>query len=309
MRAVPARERIQPGYLFAFLTSAPAQAMIRQQTYGSVVQHIEPHHLADLPVPLPEAPQQRRIHELVDSAARARTEARRMLDEASSYFDSLVSHLQTRHEHEFAIGIVSAHSLNRRLDAFHHVGWASEGLDKSGERVDSLAEVISTSRVPRIYATRGIPFLSGIDVFRSRPTVRVRLARHITESFNAYVRTGELAVQASGQRYGLMGQVAFVGRRLDGWAASHDLFRIRPAKQADAARIFAYARSEVGRRAMLRHSYGTSIPHVNVAGVAGLRVPELPAELQARAEGALQLREQADADEELAIREVEAWLG
>jgi len=60
---------------------------------------------------------------------------------------------------------------------------------------------------------------------------------------------------------------------------------------------------------MLRHSYGTSIPHVNVAGVAGLRVPELPAELQARAEGALQLREQADADEELAIREVEAWLG
>ena len=33
------------GYLFAFLSSAPAQAMIRQRTYGSVVQHIEPHHL------------------------------------------------------------------------------------------------------------------------------------------------------------------------------------------------------------------------------------------------------------------------
>jgi type I restriction enzyme S subunit len=61
----PLRSHVLCGYLFSFLTSAPAQAMIRQHTFGSVVQHIEPGHLAGLPVPLPEVPDQRRIHNLV----------------------------------------------------------------------------------------------------------------------------------------------------------------------------------------------------------------------------------------------------
>jgi len=60
---------------------------------------------------------------------------------------------------------------------------------------------------------------------------------------------------------------------------------------------------------MLRHSYGTSIPHVNPEGIASLIVPPLPPTLLAGANRALALREQADADEERAIREVEAWLG
>jgi len=37
-------------------------------------------------------------------------------------------------------------------------------------------------------------------------------------------------------------------------------------------------------------------------------VPALPRDLAEKANRALQLREQADADEERAIREVEAWL-
>lgn len=60
---------------------------------------------------------------------------------------------------------------------------------------------------------------------------------------------------------------------------------------------------------MLRHSYGTSIPHVNPQGIAAIRIPELPSHSLNGAVRALALRDQADADEERAIREVEAWLG
>lgn len=309
IRLIADESNIRPGYLFAFLTSDPAQAMIRQKTYGSVVQHIEPHHIADLPVPVPEPAFEDRIHGLVQRAADARTEASRLLDEASAYFDGLAGPMPSRYEHARAVGIVSRSRLECRLDAFYQVGWAVESASISGDAIGDMARVISTNRVPRIYVERGVPFVSGIDVFRVRPTVRVRLATFIADRYDARVKASDLAVQGSGQRYGLVGQAAYIGRRMDGWACTHDLFRIRTDDSGLTARIFSYIRSAAGRRGMLRHSYGTSIPHVNPAGIAALRVPVLPPSLQLNAELALRLREQADADEEQAIREVEAWLG
>lgn len=307
IRCIPVQE-VLPGYLFAFLSSTPGQAMIRQRTYGSVVQHIEPAHIADLPVPILEMSVQESIDGLVGRAATARAQASRLLDEAAAWFNGQVPNPQHGSEHSRAVGLVRASRLDRRLDAFHHVGWAAEAtLD--GERLGDLADVVATARVPRVYVERGVPFLSGIDVFRTRPTVRVRLARHIATAFDALVHAGEIAVQGSGQRYGLLGRVAYIGQQLDGWAASHDLFRIVTGDPVKTARLFAYLRSDVGHRAMLRHSYGTSIPHVNPAGIAAIRVPPTPVEITGKAARALELRERADADEQLAAAEVERWLG
>jgi hypothetical protein len=84
--------------------------------------------------------------------------------------------------------------------------------------------------------------------------------------------------------------------------------RIRCGNAEDVARVVAFLRSEVGRRALLRKSYGTSIPHFNQAGLASLRLPRLPEPLLAGGTRALALREQADLDEEQAIQEVESWL-
>ena len=308
IRCVPGSESVLAGYLYAFLSSTPGQVLIRQRTYGSVVQHIEPAHIADLPVPILDKPVQLRISELVARAAEGRALASRLLDEAGAWFNGQAPAMHHRYEHSRARGLVRADRLGGRLDAFHHVGWAAEAT-LEGEPISSLADVVATARVPRVYVERGVPFLSGIDVFRNRPTVRVRLATHIATSFDALVHTGELAVQGSGQRYGLLGRVAYIGQQLDGWAASHDLFRIVAGDPATTARIFAYLRSDVGHRAMLRHSYGTSIPHVNPSGIAAVNVPPTPREIIEKAAQALGLREQADADEQAAIAEVERWLG
>ncbi len=308
MRAAPHESEIKPGFLFAYLTSKGAQAMIAQRTYGSVIQHIEPHHIADLPVPLPDETLGGRIHSLVESAACKRTEAARLLTEATAYFDALAGPMTLRHEHARAIGVVRAKDLSGRLDAFNHIGWTSEPQFEGEDRVDDLADVFATNRVPRIYAKRGIPFVSGIDVFQFRPRIRELLAIFVADQFDARLKTGELLVQGSGQRYGLLGRAAYVGRRMDGWAASHDLFRIRSTNKESIARIFVFLNSESGHRSMLRHSYGTSIPHVNPRGIAALNVPILPQNFVEGATRALELREEADAEEESAIQEVEAWL-
>lgn len=308
MRAVPSDYDVAPGYLFALLSSSLGQTLIKRRTYGSIVQHIEPHHIADLPVLVPPPEFQQRIHDLVTGAARARTEASRLLDEASGYFDGLAGPMPSAHDHAYATGTVRRSRLNLRLDAFHHVGWATEPIAASGDRIDQLADVISTNRVPRIYVKQGLPFLSGIDVFRIRPAVRVQIAPFVADQFQARVARGDLAIQGSAQRYGLLGRAAFLGQRLHGWAASHDLFRVRTGSIASTARIYAYLRSESGHRAMLRHSYGTSIPHVNPVGIAALAIPSIPEQYASGATRAIELREQADADEQRAIDEVEAWL-
>lgn len=309
IRCIPRPAVIYSGYLFAFLAGAQAQVMIRQKTYGNVIQHIEPEHIADMPVPIPNDAFQERIHGLVTRAAEARTEASRLLDAASGYFDALAGPMPSSHDHAYALGVVRSRDLDYRLDAFHHVGWASEAKFDAGDRIDSLAEIISTNRVPRVYIAEGIPFLSGIDVFRFRPSVRVHLAPYIADAFAARVSAGDIAIQGSGQRYGLLGRPAYIGKYMDGWAASHDLFRIRAQTLRDTSRIYAFLRSESGHRVMLRHSYGTSIPHVNPYGIADICIPALPPDLDEAATRAIELREQADADEDIAIREVEAWVG
>lgn len=308
LRAVPHEAAVAPGYLFAFLTTRHGQLLLKQRTYGSVVQHIEPHQIADLPVPLPPRAFQERIHELVVTAAARRSEARTLLDEASNYFDARAGSMPSTHDHAYATGVVKRLAFHGRLDAFHYIGWGSEGHRLSGRPIGELGHVTRPGIVKRIYVEQGVPWVSGIDVYQVRVGFRQRLMRAEAEKQNCFLKMGQVLVQRSGSRYGLFGRPAYVGHRADAWAGSEHLMRITTGAASDAARIFAFLRSEVGRRTLVRNAYGTSIPEINPDIVRKVEVPDLPSDLGAGASRALQLRELADDDEERAIREVEAWL-
>ncbi|MCP5102148.1 MAG: restriction endonuclease subunit S [bacterium] len=68
MRVSPDVDKIKPGYLFAYLSSRFGVPIVVSGTYGAIIQHIEPHHIADLPVPRLEDVEER-AHELVQKAA------------------------------------------------------------------------------------------------------------------------------------------------------------------------------------------------------------------------------------------------
>jgi type I restriction enzyme S subunit len=269
-----------------------------------VVQHIEPHHIADIPVPIPPGEFQEKIHLLVQGAADARSEARRLLDSASAYFDRLGSPPMSSHDHAFAAGAVRRSRLSQRLDAFYHVGWAAEA-QVDGDPLASFAEVALPGRAKLIPAERGVPFLTGVDVYQVRPAATKRIARHLSGLKELMSTPGSVLLQVDGQRYGLLGRPAYSGARLEGAAVSWHLARVHSSQ---APRVFAFVRSETGRRAIVRNSYGTSVPAISASQLERVRVPELPAEFETGARRALCLQEQADADEEQAIREVEAWL-
>jgi len=51
LRVVPDEDKIPAGFLFAYLSSRFGIPIVVGGTYGSIIQHIEPIHIADLPVP------------------------------------------------------------------------------------------------------------------------------------------------------------------------------------------------------------------------------------------------------------------
>ncbi|MBP2847939.1 methylation-associated defense system restriction endonuclease subunit S MAD5 [Dickeya oryzae] len=51
LRIVADEEKILPGYLYSFLSSKFGVPLLVAGTYGAIIQHIEPEHVKDLPVP------------------------------------------------------------------------------------------------------------------------------------------------------------------------------------------------------------------------------------------------------------------
>lgn len=86
MRIRPNEKNIPAGYLNTFLRSRFGIPMIVSSAYGAIIQHIEPHHLADLPVPRFGADLEQRIHDLVEEAAHLRAAFQAGLNTATEDF-------------------------------------------------------------------------------------------------------------------------------------------------------------------------------------------------------------------------------
>ena len=84
MKVVPDEAKIPPGYLYAFLSSKFGVPLVVSGTYGAIIQHIEPEHIASLPVPRFGDEIEIEIAKLIDSAANARSEAVLILKEAEA---------------------------------------------------------------------------------------------------------------------------------------------------------------------------------------------------------------------------------
>jgi type I restriction enzyme S subunit len=69
LKIVADDQKIESGYLYAFLTSRYGIPMITGPASDSIIRHIEPHHIADLPVPRFGPESEKPIHALIEEAA------------------------------------------------------------------------------------------------------------------------------------------------------------------------------------------------------------------------------------------------
>jgi len=68
LRLVPDEDKVMPGYIYAYLTTKFGVPLVTSGTYGSIITHLEPHHIAKLPVPR-LGPIEEQVHELVQMSA------------------------------------------------------------------------------------------------------------------------------------------------------------------------------------------------------------------------------------------------
>lgn len=69
LKVVPNIDRIPSGYLYAFLSSKYGVPLVTSGTYGAIIQHIEPGHILDLPVPRLSVVKEEEIDSLMNESA------------------------------------------------------------------------------------------------------------------------------------------------------------------------------------------------------------------------------------------------
>lgn len=283
IRIIVDETKILPGYLFAFISSVIGRALIEQKTYGAVVQHIETHHILDLLIPRLNNQIEEQIHELVKKSAYLRTKANQLLVELIEMFNREILEIpnsykiQLHHDRSFYWGKSSLKNT-LRLDAFHHVGYTTELKDflKPGPFLKDIAKIFLPGPFKRMYVgASGIPYLSGVDIYQYKPTPRLWLSPRQPELPELILQQKRVVlVQADGQRYGLIGRPAYTDESLVGAALSNHLVRILPKSEELGGYIFLFLSTEAGRRELLRHSYGTSIPTLPVSVFQNLIIPK-----------------------------------
>ena len=279
LRVIPDPSKIPPGYLFAYLSSKFGVPLVVGGTYGAIIQHIEPEHVANLPVPRLGKRIETEAHELIEEAAKLRDEAAKSQQSAITYVHEL---LGWRTAPVANITQADASTLERRMDAFYHtpkVVEARQSLIRLGdERLGRKVELVfEPNRGPRLRVddpALGVPFLSSSEVFRLDPigeySISTRRTPHLEKLL---VSERDLLIPRSGQLGGIIGRAVLPLPTYYGHAASEHLVRVRCTSKEDAFFLWAVLASEPGYLATIGTAFGSSIPSLDCELLADLKVP------------------------------------
>lgn len=293
MRVVPDTTKITPGYLYAYLSSRFGVPMVVSGTYGAIIQHIEPHHIADLPVPrLGNIEEQ--ANELVQRAAELRVEATDLLKTAGLMVNGqfgFPEKLALSHR-VFSCSTASSTLVLKRLEATFHdaVAQESDRLIAVVPRKDEFStlgiEISETGRLKQVFVDEeyGAPFLTSGEIFRQRyePT-RFLSNRLLPDESEWATQEGDLLLARSGQVGGIIGRGVWADRRFAGGCVSVDVLRLSAQNsQILPGYLYAYLfLTDVGYRQLIRTAAGSSIPHLSAPDVSRLLIPRCDSALEA----------------------------
>ncbi|NWG31660.1 MAG: restriction endonuclease subunit S [Rhodocyclaceae bacterium] len=283
---ITAPDRDTAGYVAAFLRTQWGRAQLVGLTYGSVVQHIEPHHLER--VLIPDLPAIRRI-----AIGRAFVDAALKRDAANDQLDAADARLRAALKlpplpalnHGPVVGTIRAADWAGRLDASFHnptARWVEQQLRASGLPVLPLSDARLTQAInavtkfrKRVYVPKGgIPLLSSKQLFQVDPIELKGLARgaHTDDMEEIALATNTIAITCSGT----IGRVQIIPAYMNGWAANQHALRIIPADDEKAGYLYAWLASDYGQALITRYSYGSVILEFDRFMAGEVSVPLLP---------------------------------
>ncbi|MGY3961273.1 methylation-associated defense system restriction endonuclease subunit S MAD5 [Aeromonas popoffii] len=292
LRVVPNPELIPPGYLYAFLSSRYGVPLVVSGTYGAIIQHIEPEHIAELPVPRFAPDIESRIDQAIARSASLRDEASRTLERAITELlvKAFLPAMPTGGAvTPFSVSSVSASSLQRRCDGFFHSRYhldATAAIKQSG-RFQTLAQftssIVEPNRFKRIVLNAdsgGVPLFGTSSIFWNDPEASYYLPSKLAEPY--IVSSNTLLVPRSGQLQGVIGRPVLPYGDIIGGAVSEDAIRINCHTPVEAGLLFVFLTSDYGLRQLKARAFGSSIPHLDVRQIGECLMPELDPEVADR---------------------------
>jgi hypothetical protein len=323
MRVVPDPDKILPGYLYAYLSSRFGVPQVIEGTYGAIIQHIEPHHIASLPVPRLGKNIEEAVHQKVTMAANLRSEYQSQIKEATATLFSSVG-LQD-------ITAAEWHAMGRDL-GFVHVPISAESL--RAVNFNSRLEYFLTklSQVPHMLLgdicrggdlQRGLRFkrvecepeygvklVGQRELFWWEPEGRWISTQNAPEGIFVKDETILIAAQGTLGEHEVFCRAEFItGPWLD-YAYTEHLLRVQSGNPSiSGAFLFAFLRSEMAFRCLRSTSIGTKQQDLHRAMLAQFPVPMPDATAHSKVEqlvrGAYQKRHKASQSEKEAVALVE----
>lgn len=285
------------GYLYAFLKSDIGHCLLTTSNYGAVIQHIEPEHLHEIEVPVPDVTLVERINDKIIESFKLRDESNELMTKAQKEIIEAINlpDISTiglslyKPEYGVLNWVVSSQNLDERLDGsyFNPLAKAIEDLlSKSAFPISNLgdknlvSEIILPGRFKRIYVEDGfgVPFIGGKEIGTLDPRTGKNLSlqghgQRIKEQLT--IHQNQVMITCSGT----IGKVAIAPSHWDGWTSSQHVIRLQPSTPIMGGYIYAWLSTDYGRELIRRFTYGAVVDEVDATHIAGVAIPLLQEKL------------------------------
>ena len=277
------------GYIYTYLKSRVGNKILLTNSYGAVITHIEPEHLAS--VPIPNAPEaiKKKIHDLIIRSYELRDESNVLLDKAEQM---LVEELKLPPIEEMQNASdtvetfnVKLSELNKRTDASYHVPVVKAIVNHLKEHADEVTtigderiskQVILPGRFKRVYVEEGYGrvFIGGKQLGELDPTNKkyLSLAQHSGRIEQQLALCENMTLITCS---GTIGKVTLVGKHWENWAANQHIIRVVPASKEMAGYISVFLSSDYGYELITRYTYGSVVDEIDDNHVRDIAFPLL----------------------------------
>lgn len=273
LRVIPDSSLIPPGYVYAYLCTKFGVPLVISGTYGSIITHLEPHHIADLPVPrLGDI--ENSVHELIQKSADLRTEANAELNAASARYLKAagVEDITPEYWHTNSGRIGFASSVSKTsLRAINYLPVNKHLEDFVKERsfswkplsaVTEQGTLRSGPRFKRIDAEPefGVELIGQGECFNLRPDGRWIAKKYLPDDQLLFPPDGAIMIAAQGcaGEHDLFSRAQFItGKRLNYAYSQHFLRVIADENEIPRGALFAYLNSQIAYRIRKGYQIGS----------------------------------------------------
>lgn len=280
------------GFIYTFLKSKTGSKILTTNGYGSVITHLEPEHLATVPIPDAPTMLKKKIHDLIVRSYELRDESNDLIDQATAL---LIGELKLPDIDAFDVGLykkaapvdtfsVRLSEMSGRLDASYHmpiVDAIIEHLKRYAEEVTTVGdprisrEVILPGRFKRVYVDEGYGrvLIGGKQLSELDPSSKKYLstAKHDKMLKKLEVHEGTTLITRSGT----IGKIAIVPKHWEHYIPSDHIIRVIPANKDIAGYLNIFLASDYGKALITRFTYGSVVDEIDDNHVRQIAIPLL----------------------------------